>query len=134
MTFFKNHQFPLALFRKHSTHHLRKPGDTRFCSNFLLLDSIKTSHAALRSVVTTDEWADWLATQPFRATGENVAELILSPGFRRRMQELLDVSKPLVAALRLFDGSTPVCGKVYRSMFDAVETIKGLQMDEVCDG
>lgn len=119
------------MFRKKSSHHLRKPGDTRFCSNFLLLDNIKSCHAALRSVVTTDEWADWLASQSFREVGENVAEVILSPGFRRRMQELLEVSKPLVAALRLFDGSTPITGKVYRVMFEAVESIKALEMDEV---
>lgn len=124
--FIKNHQFTLALYRKTAHRELRKPADTRFCSQYLMVESVKDNHAHLRSVVTTDEWSTWLASQSpvMREMGEKISDTILSPGFRKKVVELVSVTFPIVFALRKFDGSTPIAGKAYRTMFDTVEMIR----------
>jgi hypothetical protein len=126
----KNHQFTLALYRKHAQRELRKPADTRFCSQYLMLDSIRENMAHLRAVVTTDEWATWLAAQTLatQEAAERVADTILSPGFRKRLLELCNLSVPIVAALRKFDGNVPIAGKAYRTLFDTVQAVRGLEL------
>lgn len=126
----KNHQFTLALYRKHAHRELRKPGDTRFCSQYLMLESVKENHANLRAVVTTDEWSNWLASQSVatREAGEKIADTILCTGFRKRVIELVQITFPIVVALRRFDGNVPIAGKAYRTMFDTVEAIRALDI------
>lgn len=121
----------MAMFRRHSTQQLRKPNDTRFCTNFLLVESIKENYPALCSVVANEEWADWLAPQSYRATGEKVADAVLSSVFRRQLTEIVNISEPLVITLRKFDGSAPFVGKVYRAVFDAIEAIRELGLTAV---
>lgn len=131
VTFFKNHQLPLALYRKHQgATALKKPAVTRFCSQFMLLESIKTNQGALRAVVTSPEWTSWVQDHP-SDVAEDVADLVLSPSFRKKVWEVIDICTPLVKALKKFDSNAPVASKVYRTVFDAIEALKAVDVPSV---
>lgn len=131
--FIRNHQLPLSIFRQKKTSELRKPSDTRFCASFLMLESIKNNLLALRHTVSSDDWSMWLPKQSHAVqdAGEVVQDTILSLAFRKELAELIAIIEPLMKALRLFDGNTPFVGKVYRSMFNCVEAVRGLDLEEV---
>lgn len=97
-----------------------------------MLESLKANWGPLRAVVGSDEWTTWLSGQSFADVGEHVADLILSPTFRKKVQELIDISTPVVKALRKFDGNVPVASKVYRTMYDTVEAMKSVDIAQVC--
>ena len=57
--FIVNHSMSLAIYKKHASLQLLRCAETRFASNFIMVDRIVKVKQALRQMVVSTEWERW---------------------------------------------------------------------------
>jgi hypothetical protein len=125
-TFIHNHHHSLALYREHCKTELKRPAETRFASAALMLEQQLACKAELQGTVVDARWAAWADKQTYKADAAVVKAAVLSEQHWEAAEQLLKVLRPIVKVLRLGDSNQPAMGKVYPSMFKALEQIKAL--------
>jgi hypothetical protein len=79
--FITNHHRSQALFRGKSALDLLKPGDTRFATNFIMLDNMLEVREALQELVFNREWREWNGKSNHSDDGDKVRDCVLQSGF-----------------------------------------------------
>ena len=135
--FIRNHHKPLALFRQLSKLELLKPGDTRFGSNFVMLQRALAVQDELEELVGSKAWKQWVKRQKKAAKKAKAAEIkktITHEKIWKQAATLVKVSKPFVVTMKMADGDVPAMGKLYKRMFDAIEELKAISTQELPAG
>ena len=122
--FVRNHHAPQALFRVYSPNHiLRLPADTRFATNFIMIERLLQVRGALERMIIDDRWGIYLIE--LRARGGNshetmgaVRRSIRSDGFWNSCENFLFMVTPVLEVLRVFDGKQPAMGKAWLVMHE----------------
>lgn len=125
--FITNHHMSLALFRQRSKLDLLKPADTRFATNFIMLQRLQEVKEALQQLVVSGEWTGWNEKSSHQETGEEVRDSLVSAALWKGIRELLAVSEGMVRLMRECDRGVPILGKVYVAMFNVGEELKQLK-------
>ncbi|XP_059076669.1 uncharacterized protein LOC131875947 [Cryptomeria japonica] len=122
--FVYNHAWVLSLMRQYTGQkELARPGITRFATNFITLQSLIRSKAALRRMLVGEEWTSSSYAMSF--VGVDVADYIFDePGFWTPCAEIVKFIEPLVVLLRVVDGEKPAMGYIYEGMDRAKEGIR----------
>jgi len=116
--FITNHHKSLAIYREHSHLELLKPGETRFASQFIMLQRINNCKDALQETVVDREYKKWLSCGKSAVMGKTVTDTVLSENFWQSVAEIVELSEPIVSLLRLVDGVVPCVGKIYWKMYE----------------
>jgi hypothetical protein len=115
LKFITNHHKSLALFRELSDLDLLKPGETRFATNFIMLDRMLKVKAALQQLVVGPAFTGWNEHSQQAEEGDYVRDIVVSGQFWKGVKELLALSEPVV--LRQCDRGIPIVGKIYYKMY-----------------
>ena len=95
--FITNHHKSLAVFRQHSTLELLKPGETRFASQFIMLQRLHQCKDALQETVVDRQYKTWLSTgSKNTATAKAVTGTILDASFWESVEEIVTCCEPIV--------------------------------------
>jgi hypothetical protein len=128
LKFITNHHKSLALFRSLSKLELLKPRETRFATNFIMLQRMHEVKASLQQLVVSDAWGEWNQKSSHEMEGEEVHDILTSVAFWKGVKEFLVVSKSIVCLLRRqCDKGVPIVGKVYYAMFLIGEELGALK-------
>jgi hypothetical protein len=127
LKFITNHHKSLALFRSLSNLELLKPGETRFATNFIMLERMQEVKVALQQLVVGDAWREWNEKSSHEMEGEEVHDILTSAAFWKGIKEVLAVSESIVCLLRQCDKGIPIVGKVYYAMFLIGEELRALR-------
>jgi hypothetical protein len=123
-TFVKNHHASQAMFRRFSPNlSIRAPTETRFATNFIMIDCLRLLRNALERMIIDDDWPSFLADLRRRSArvhevGVHVQATIRSDGFWHSCEKYIYMVIPVVKALRVFDGKTPSMGLAWKVMHD----------------
>jgi hypothetical protein len=113
-------KFSQAIFAEYKTHtplRLLQPAGTRFCSLFLMTARLVKVHEALERTVISAAWKTYYD----KADSKKKAKMDMAKDYVRnalawvQLQELVDVTAPVLKIVRLLDGDTPCNGKVYEA-------------------
>ncbi|GLJ18817.1 hypothetical protein SUGI_0336250 [Cryptomeria japonica] len=120
-----NHTWVLNLMREHTEgKDLVRSGVTRFATNFLTLQSILATLPNLKRMFVSERWlGSPYATKP---EAEKVVIAIFDTNFAKIVEEIINVSEPLVRVLRMVDGDHNSMGYLYEAMDKAKEAIQHL--------
>jgi hypothetical protein len=134
--FITNHHWSQALFCGKSTLDLLKPRDTRFATNFIMLDRMPEVREALQELVVGREWREWNGKSNHSDDEDEVRDSVLRSGFCKNLEEVLALTKGTVALLRECDRGVLIAGKVYVAMFNCREELEALRdgTSEYCPG
>jgi len=134
--FITNHHRNQVLFRGKSALDLLKPGDTHFATNFIMLDRMLEVREALQELVVGREWREWNGKSNHSDHGDEVRDCVLRSGFWKNLEEVLALTKGMVAVLRECDRGVPIAGKVYVAMFNCGHELEALRdgTSEYCPG
>jgi hypothetical protein len=102
---------------------IRAPTETRFATNFLMIDRLCLVCNALERMIIDDDWPPFLADLRRRSArahevGVHVQATIRSDGFWHSFEFFLYMVIPIVKALRVFDGKAPAMGLTWKVMHD----------------
>jgi len=97
--FITNHHQSQALFRGKSALDLLKPGDTRFATNFIMLDRMLEVKEALQKLVVGREWREWNRKSNHSDDKDEVRDCVLRNGFWKNLEKVLALTKGTVALL-----------------------------------
>ncbi len=122
--FITNHHWSQALFRGKSTLDLLKPVDTRFATNFIMLDRMLEVREALQELVVGREWN---GKSNHSDDGDEVRDCVLRSGFWKNMEEVLALTKGMMALLRECDRGVPIARKVYVALFNCGQELEALR-------
>ncbi len=125
--FITNHHQSHALFRGKFALDLLKLGDTRFATNFIMLDHMLEVREALQELVVGREWREWNRKSNHSDDGDEVRDCVLRSGFWKNLEEVLALTKGTVALLRECDRGVPIAGKVYVAMFNCGQELEALR-------
>lgn len=121
--FVTNHHAALAYFRSHSCLELLKPVETRFATNFIMLQRLQQCRDELQETVVSKEYKQWVSQPKYATTGLELSTTILSTEFWNQIALVVKLCVPIVEVLRLADGQLPCTGKIYWRMFEAHRSI-----------
>ena len=116
--FITNHHKSLAIYRQHCQLELLKPGETRFASQFIMLQRINNCKDALQETVVDRDFKKWLSGGKSAVMGKTVTDTVLNENFWKSVAEIVELSEPIVSLLRLVDGVVPCVGKIYWKMYE----------------
>ncbi len=124
------------MFHEKSALDLLKPGDTRFATNFIMLDRMLEVREALQELVVGREWREWNGKSNHSDDKDEVRVCVLGSGFWKNLEEVLALTKGMVALLRECDRGVPIARKVYVAMFNYGQELEALRDDtsEYCLG
>ncbi len=91
--FITNHHRSQALFRGKFALDLLKPGDTRFATNFIMLDRMLEVREALQELVVGREWREWNEKSNHSDDRDEVRDCVLRSGFWKNLEEVLALTK-----------------------------------------
>ncbi len=106
---------------------LLKPRDTRFATNFIMLDRMLEVRKALQELVVGREWREWNGNSNHLDDGDEVRDCVLQSGFWKNMEEVLALTKGMVALLQECNQGVPIAGKVYVAMFNCGQELEALR-------
>lgn len=121
--FVTNHQSSLAYYRSHASLELLKPGETRFATNFIMLQRLMQCRDELQETVVSKEYKQWVSKPKYVKVGSELSTVILSEAFWDKVKKVVNLCIPIVEVLRLADGQIPCTGKIYWKMFQAHNSI-----------
>lgn len=75
------HHASLAYFRSKSKLELLKPAETRFATNFIMLQRLLVCKDALQEIVVSREYKQWIAQQTYKEKGSAVTDTVLRQTF-----------------------------------------------------
>ena len=122
--FIKSHHASQAIFRRLSPDlSIRLPVETRFATNFIMIDRLLQVRNALERMIIDDEWpilmSDLRRRSPTAyAKAASVRRFIRLDGFWDTCENFLYMVIPVVKALRMFDGKAPATGMAWRVMYN----------------
>jgi hypothetical protein len=125
--FITNHHRSQAMFREKFALDLLKPGDTRFATNFIMLNRMLEVKEALQELVVGREWREWNGESNHSDDGDKVKDCVLRSEFWKNLEEVLALTKGTVALLRECDRGVPIAGKVYVAMFNCGQELEALR-------
>jgi hypothetical protein len=114
--FIKSHHASQVIFRRMSPNlTLHLPVETRFATNFIMIDRLFQVRNALERMVLDEDWPTLLRDLRRRSTtaymkGFVVRRFIRSDGFWNTCKNFLYMVIPVVKVLRVFDGKAPAMG------------------------
>jgi hypothetical protein len=122
--YIQNHHATMALYRHYSPRlSLKVPPETRFACNFLMINRMLEVMDALERVVIDPRWNEYLRTLFNRQNGHRahtlareVRDTIRDDGFWQQCENFEHMVKPVIKALRVFDGRTPAMAKAWLEM------------------
>ncbi len=134
--FITNHHRSQALFHGKSALDLLKPGDTRFATNFIMLDNMLEVREVLQELVVGREWREWNGKSNHSDDGDEVRDYVLRSEFWKNLEEVLALTKGTVALLWECDRGVPIAGKVYVAMFNCGQELEAPRdgTSECCPG
>lgn len=125
--FITNHQSPLDYFRSKSTVELLKPGETRFASNFVMMQRLMATKDAIQETVMDRGFKQWLSNttrkKSTRDNGKIITDTVVDSRFWDSVTLLTSVCEPIVTLLRLVDGTNPCVGKIYCKMYQLDQVV-----------
>ena len=121
--FITNHHASLAVFREHSQLELAKPCETRFATNFTMLQRLQQCQSELQATVVSKKFKQCSSKPCYISTSRTVTATILSQQFWDTVSLAMSVCEPFVKILRLADGLVPCTGKIYWKIYEANEAI-----------
>ncbi|GAQ80551.1 hypothetical protein KFL_000560400 [Klebsormidium nitens] len=133
--FITNHHKSQHIYRVHAVAavgspglQLLKPGETRFGTNFIMLERMLKVRDALEEVVVDRDWKAWMdgGSAALRNAGAEIQSTVVSTSFWRKVQELVDICWRIVALMKQVDAGTPMVGKVYWRMHEIL-----LKLDDI---
>ena len=83
------HHASLAYFRTHSTLELLKPGETRFATNFIMLQRLFQCKDALQETVVSRECKQWIANKTYKEKGLAVTDTVLRQTFWDNVKQVV---------------------------------------------
>jgi hypothetical protein len=120
------------MFRRFSPNlSIRAPTETRFATNFIMIDHLRLLRNALERMIIDDDWPPFLADLRRRSArahevGVHVRATIRSDGFWHSCEKNLYMVIPIVKALRVFDDKAPSMGLAWKIMHDLQTHIQSL--------
>ena len=129
--FIKNHHAPQAIFRRLSPGlAIRLPNETRFATNFLMIERLLQVRQTLEKMVVDDEWHAFIAELRTRAPathtkGMIARRVIRSDGFWDVCVNFEYMVLPVVRTLRVFDGNAPAMCHAWKVMHDLEVHVQG---------
>jgi hypothetical protein len=121
--FVTNHQASLAYFRSRASFELLKPGETRFATNFIMLQRLQQCKDDLQQTVVSKEYKQWVSKPKYAKVGQQLCKVILGVEFWDNVALVVNLCIPIVGILRLADGQLPCTGKIYWKMFQAHKSV-----------
>lgn len=120
----------------HSLFFFLHAGDTRFASNYIMLERVQKVFKDLQRTVLDDRWTGWVNRQKAdtKSKAADTKGNIMSRQHYKRVKELVQLLDPVVGLLRLMDGTKPTAGKVYWRFFQLCEGFKNAKLDALLDG
>ncbi|KAK9811323.1 hypothetical protein WJX72_001847 [[Myrmecia] bisecta] len=132
--FILNHHGTLAIFRQHAELELLRPGDTRFATSFIMMSRLLELRGALEKTVVSDAWRVWCAKNGrHQVIIDKVRKWVRKRAWWEKVEQLVDLSRPIVKLLRLADSNAAVMGKMYYNCSQIqrhIEQLPGLGEDE----
>ena len=129
--FIKSHHASQAIFRRLSPDlSIRLPVETRFATNFIMIDRLLQVRNVLERIIIDDEWPTFISDLRRRsptayAKAASVRRFIRSDGFWDTCKNFLYMVIPVVKALCLFDGKAPATSMAWRVMYDLKIHVQG---------
>nr|VVW60408.1 unnamed protein product [Nymphaea colorata] len=121
--FLYNKQHALDIMRTYTKgKELRRPGVTRFASQFICLDSILKQEEGLKFMVASNDWRHVENTE--KNDAKELTRLIQNEDFWRKGKEIIRFVEPLVRVLKMVDGEGATMGYLYEALDRAKEAIK----------
>ena len=114
--FIKNHHASQAIFRRLSPNlSINVPTETRFATNFIMIDHLVQVRNALERMVVDDDWNTFMGDLRRRSHTAYtrcfaVRRFVQSDGFWNTCENFLYMVIPVVKALCVFDGKAPAMG------------------------
>ena len=118
-----NHAQLLAKIRESCKGDIVRPGATRFATNYLALESLRTHKAGLGRVFNSEWWSN----HKLGGTTQRIAveKIATSHTFWERVANTCQIFEPLYAALRFVDGEVyPMMATVFYMFQVMVETLR----------
>jgi hypothetical protein len=114
----------MALYRQYSPRlSLKVPPETRFACNFLMINRMLEVKDALERVVIDPRWNEYVRTlfnwkngHRAHALVRELRDTIRDDGFWQQCENFEHMVKPVIKALRVFDGRTPAMAKAWLEM------------------
>lgn len=128
--FFKQHDFTLKLFKSLSKLTLLLPGETRFATNFIMLERILSCKGAIEELISRQDFKEWLPKQSYKEAGDRIVSTIKKEEWWEKIEVLVDLSAPVVNVLRFSDGDIPSAGKIYLEMFNMGQKLEHIIMQD----
>ena len=129
--FIKSHHASQVIFRRLSPDlSIRLPVETRFATNFIMIDRLLQVRNALERMIIDDEWPTLMSDLRRRsptayAKAASVRRFIRSDGFWDTCENFLYMIISVVKALRMFDGKAPATGMAWRVMYNLKIHVQG---------
>ena len=129
--FIKSHHASQAIFRRLSLDlSIRLLVETRFATNFIMIDRLLQVRNALERMIIDDEWPTLKSDLRRRfptvyAKAALVQRFICLDGFWDTCKNFLYMVILVVKVLRLFDGKAPATNMVWRVMYDLKIHVQG---------
>ena len=106
----KNHDMILKTFRSHSNVDLLKPGETRFASQFIMLERLKSSKDSLIKIYIDLTLTESVSNKSnaYKNLFDSAKDLVFDPHFWIEVDYLCSVLEPIIVLLRLSDNSLEI--------------------------
>ena len=121
--FIYNHNRVLDIMRTFCSGELIRPGQTRFATNYLALQSILEQKNGLQRMFTSEDWSRIAAAKD--PIGKRVQGTILNPKFWETAKNVLNMHTPIARVLRMVDEERKATMPyVYEAMKRARQAVK----------
>jgi len=131
--FIYNHASVLHLMRTFTNKELVRPTITRFATTFISLQFLLNSKWDLKRMFLSDEWHALTINR--KSEGEAICRLVsYQESFWAGVEEVCNITEPLVKVLRLVDGDKPAMGYLYEAMDRAKEAVHSYYDDKGDEG
>ncbi len=98
---------------------LLKPGDTRFGTNFIMLERLQKVKTPIQQMIMSSKWKKWMCLDEKK----NVECAFLSNQFWEVLILIVKVTKPIINLMRLIDYGKRITGKFYEYYDQLMEKI-----------
>ena len=129
--FIKSHHALQAIFgRLFPNLSIHLPVETRFATNFIMIDRLLQVRNSLERTIFDNEWPTLISDLRRRSPtayvkAASMRRFIRSNGFWDTCENFLYMVIPVVKVLRVFDGKALAIGMVWRVMYDLKTHVQG---------
>ncbi|KAA8550130.1 hypothetical protein F0562_001814 [Nyssa sinensis] len=121
--FIYNHNRILDIMRNYCTGELIRPGQTRFATNYIALQSILDQKSGLQIMFSSEDWSKSATSRD--PAGKKVHTSILNPKFWERTKKIVAIHAPIAKVIRMVDGEKKATMPyVYEVMKRAKKAVK----------